>query len=121
MTIQNLVDAVPVLRKIAAQEMSVRTLYKLSRMLNKLEEYLRFYETERQEILRKYCEKQDGKTVPRAGMEDKINERFRELLEFEVDLDGLEPVMIPAEEEIRLSYNDLQAVREFVRIGEQED
>lgn len=118
MIIRELLDRVPVLQKLGKQEMSVKTLYGVSRMLDKLEEYLRFYENERREILRKYCETRDGKTVPRAGMEDKVSDRFRELLEFEVDLDGLEPVVIPADEGIRLSYNDLQLVREFVRIGE---
>lgn len=119
MNIYELLDRVPILQKLGRQEMSVRTLYNLSKMLNKLEEYLQFYEAESSEIRRKYCEKKDGKAVPRAGMENKVNDRFRELLEFEVDLDGLEPVVIPADEGIRLSYNDLQLVREFVRIGEE--
>ncbi len=119
MTMQNLVDASPVLRKIAGQELSLRTLYRVQRLFDKLEYNLRFYDSQRAEIVRECCEEKDGRLVPHPGKEAEMNRRFRELLEFEVDIGNIDPVVIPAVENVRLSYNDLQAVREFVRIGKE--
>lgn len=119
MTMKNLVDAAPVLRKIAGQELSLRTLYRVQKVFGKLEYNLRFYDGQRAEIVRECCEEKDGRLVPRPGKDAEMNRRFGELLSFEVDADGIEPVVIPAEENVRLSYNDLQAVWEFVRIGEE--
>ena len=112
-------DASPVLRRISVQELSLRTLYRVGLLFDKLEYNLKFYDSQRAEILRECCDEAEGRFVPRPGKEAEAERRFRELLEFEVDIGSIEPVVIPADEPLRLSYNDLQAVREFVRIGEE--
>ena len=118
MTMKTLVDASPVLRRISVQELSLRTLYRVGLLFDKLEYNLKFYDSQRAEILRECCDEAEGRFVPRPGKEAEAERRFRELLDFEVDIGDIEPVVIPADEPLRLSYNDLQAVREFVRIGE---
>lgn len=118
MTMKTLVDASPVLQKISAQELSLRTLYRLGMLFDKLEYNLKFYGSQRAEIVRECCTEMEGRFVPRPGKEAEMERRFRELLEFEVDIGEVEPVVIPADEPLRLSYNDLQLVRDFVRIGE---
>lgn len=119
MTVKTLVDASPVLRRISVQELSLRTLYRVGLLFDKLEYNLKFYDSQREEILRECCTEADGRFVPRPGKEAEAERRFRELLEFEVDIGDFRPVVIPADEPLRLSYNDLQKVREFVRIGEE--
>ncbi len=117
MTMKTLVDASPVLRRISVQELSLRTLYRVGLLFDKLEYNLKFYDSQRAEILRECCDEAEGRFVPRPGKEAEAERRFRELLDFEVDIGDIEPVVIPADEPLRLSYNDLQAVREFVQIG----
>lgn len=120
MKMQTLVDASPVLRRISVQELSLRTLYRLGMLFDKLEYNLKFYDSQRAEIMRECCTEKDGRFVPRPGKEEELERRFRELLEFEVDIGEIDPVVIPADEPLRMSYHDLQLVRNFVRIGEEE-
>ena len=120
MKMQNLVDASPVLRRISMQELSLRTLYRLGMLFDKLEYNLKFYDSQRAEIMRDCCTEKDGRFVSRSGKEEELERRFRELLEFETDIGEIDPVVIPADEPLRLSYYDLQLVRNFVRIGEEE-
>lgn len=120
MKMQTLVDASPVLRRISTQELSLRTLYRVGLLFDKLEYNLKFYDSQRAEIMRDCCTEKDSRFVPRSGKEEELERRFRELLEFEVDIGEIDPVVIPADEPLRLSYHDLQLVRNFVRIGEEE-
>lgn len=120
MKMQTLVDASPVLRRISAQELSLRTLYRVGLLFDKLEYNLKFYDSQRAEIMQDCCTEKDGRFVPRPGKEEELERRFRELLEFEVDIGEIDPVVIPADEPLRMSYHDLQLVRNFVRIGEEE-
>ncbi len=120
MTMQTLVDASPVLRRISVQELSLRTLYRVGMLFDKLEYNLKFYDSQRAEIMRECCTETEGRFVPRPGKEAEVERRFRELLEFEVDIGEVETVVIPADEPIRLSYHDLQLIRDFVRIGGKE-
>ena len=120
MDMKTLVDASPVLRRISVQELSLRTLYRVGMLFDKLEYNLKFYDSQRAEIMRDCCTEKDGRFVPRPGKEEELERRFRELLEFEVDIGKIDPVVIPAEEPFPLSYHDLQLVRNFVRIGEEE-
>lgn len=118
MIMRTLVDASPVLRRISMQELSLRTLYRVGLLFDKLEYNLKFYDSQRAEIMRECCTAEDGKFVPRPGREAEVERRICELLEFEVDIGEIEPVVIPADEPIRLSYHDLNLVRDFVQIGE---
>ena len=118
MTMKTLVDASPVLRRISTQELSLRTLYRLGMLFDKLDYNLKFYDEQRAEIMRECCTESEGRFAPRPGKEAELERRFRELLELEADIREIEPVVIPADENIRLSYNDLQFVKEFIRICE---
>ena len=44
MNMKTLVDALPSIRKIAGQELSMKTLYRVKRLLDKLEAHLRIYD-----------------------------------------------------------------------------
>lgn len=116
MTMQQLVNASPVLKKIAGQELSMKTLYGVSKIFSKLDDELKFYDRRRMEILEEYCVRTDDRFVPRADTKDEFNRKFGELMNLEIDIGELSPAKIPASEPLKLSYQELQAVQGFIEI-----
>jgi len=99
MTMQTLVDASPVLRRISVQELSLRTLYRVGMLFDKLEYNLKFYDSQRAEIMRECCTETEGRFVPRPGKEAEVERRFRELLEYyeiEADLEEVPQLYVEA-------------------------
>lgn len=119
MNMRELLECVPTLRKLGAAEVSLKTLYGLKRILDKLEENLNFYEDVRREVIQKYCENRDGQTVAKIGMEKIASDKIAELLDMEIVLDGVEKVKIPIGEGVRLSYSELTAVSAFVELEDE--
>lgn len=117
MKIIQVVDVRPSLQKLAAQDLSLKTLYKVSKLLDKLEEELVFYSTQREKILEKYCEFKDGQYQPKKEDMEKLNTEIKELLEVEIDSD-IKEVTIGVNEDVKLSYNDIVALKGFIRIEE---
>lgn len=111
-----LVDASPVLKKIAGQEMTLKTLYGLEKALSKLDRELKFYDAQRTELMEQYCECREGKYTPKEKCVDEFNRKFGELLNLEIELPDFKKAKIPSGEPIKLSYQELQLVRDFVEI-----
>lgn len=116
MKMKNLVDAVPSIQKIAKQDLRAKTLYRVSRLLNRFESELKSYDSVREKLIEKYCEVIDGKIVPKKESLAEFEKEMFELLETEIDTSGTEIVEIPADEDIRLSYADLCLLEEFIKI-----
>lgn len=115
MKIKNLVDALPSIRKIAEQDLHAKTLYRVSLLLDRFEGELEAYDMTREKLIEKYCDRHEGGTiVPKAGCAEQFEEEMQELLDTE--LEGVCTVMIPAEEDIRMSYADVRALRGFIEI-----
>ncbi len=112
MKLRELIDALPSIRKISEQDLSMDTLYRVSKTMKELEKALDFYEEQRQEIFNEYCDEKDGKIEPKPGFEEIFEEQFSELLDLDVT-DDLKPVEIPVNEKIRLSYSDLRSIEEI--------
>ena len=118
MKIKDLINAYPILVKLMNQEMSLSTLYKLSGKLDNLDKTITFYETNRAKLLDKYFTKTDEGFTANAENTDRCNKEFAELIDIEVDNSDVFPVVIPSTEDIKMSYMDLKAIAEFVKIGE---
>lgn len=116
MNMKTLVDALPSIRKIAGQELSMKTLYRVKRLLDKLEAHLRIYDEQRTKIMERCCVVEDGRYVPKPDMAETLESDMRELLDVEVDMDGIQAIRLPAEEDMRLSYADLCALAGLVEI-----
>lgn len=115
MTIQNLIDALPAFRKLANQDLSAKTLYRVSRMMDRFEGELRAYDETRDKLVEKYCNlRENGEIVPKDGCKEQFEHEMDELLETE--LENVRVVVIPAGEDIRISYADLRVLRGFVEI-----
>ena len=115
MKIRQIVEARPSLQKLAAQDLSIKTLYKISKLLGKLDEELAFYNEHRGKILGKYCDIVDNRYVPREDELANLDVEMGELLDTDIEYEVKE-VAIRIDEDVKLSYSDLVALRGFVRI-----
>ena len=114
MTMQTLVNALPALQKLGKQDLPLKTLYKVSRVLKKLDENLKFYYSQKQDITAKYWTIRDGRAFPKEGCAEECNAKINELLELEVEVDAKLPVKIEPSENITLSYNDLISLENII-------
>ena len=115
MKIIQIVEARPSLQKLATQDLSIKTLYKISKLLGKLDEELAFYDEHRIKILEKYCDIVGNQYVPRQEDTAKLNFEINELLDTDIEYEVKE-VTIGIDEDVKLSYNDVVVLRGFVRI-----
>jgi hypothetical protein len=116
MKMYELLAALPALQKVGGQDLPLKTLYKVSRVLKKLDENLNFFNSRREALIVEYCTIRDGNPVPKDEYRKEYNTKFAELLNLDVELDQVEPVVIPMSENLVLSYNDLVALEAFVQI-----
>ena len=115
MKIKQVVDALPSLKKLAAQDLSIKKLYKISKLLGNLDSEVAFYDEQRNKILSKYCDIVGNRYVPREADADKLNAEIGELLDTDIEYD-VQEVVIDCDEDIKLSYNDIVTLKGFVRI-----
>ena len=115
MKIIQVVNALPSLQKLAGQDISIKKLYKISKLLGNLEDEIAFYNERRSKILSQYCDVVGNQYVPREEDEEKLNAELNELLGIDIECEVNE-VVIGDDEDVKLSYNDLVALKGFVRI-----
>lgn len=115
MKIIQVVDALPSLQKLAEQDLSIKKLYKVSKLLDNIENEIAFYNEQRNKILAKYCDIVGNQYVPREADMDKINAELGELMNTEVEC-NIHEVVIGTDEDVKLSYKDLTMLRDFIRI-----
>ena len=115
MKIIQIVNALPSLQKLAGQDLSIKKLYKVSKLLGNLENEIAFYNEQRSKILSQYCDVVGNQYVPRQGCEDKMNAAMNELLDTDVECD-IKEVVLGTNENIKMSFNDLMALQGFVSI-----
>ena len=113
MKMRELVDALPSIRKISGQDLDVKTLYNVSKIMKKLESDLEFYDSRRQQLLEDYCTEIDGCVEPKPEYREVFEREFMELLNLDVTSGEFEPIEIPADENLRLSYADLRNIEEI--------
>ena len=121
MNMKTLVDALPSIRKIAGQDLHAKTLYRVKRLLDRFDRELKAYDETREKLIEKYCDRKDGKVFPKPDRAAEFEREMRELLNMDVDMNGVQPVEIPAEEDVRISYTDLCLLGEFIKIRFEEE
>ena len=118
MNIGQVIDALPSLQKLVGQDLSIKKLYKVSKLLGNLENEVAFYNEQRAKIISKYCDVVEGRYKPREEDVDKLNAELNELYNTEIEYE-INEVVIGLDENIKMSYNDLVMLQGFVRIGEE--
>ena len=121
MKMKSLVDALPSIRKIAGQDLHAKTLYRVSLLLDRFDKELKAYDETREKLIEKYCDRKDGKVIPKPDCAADFEREMLELLDMEIDMNGMKPVEIPADEDIRISYADLCLLSEFIKIKFEEE
>ncbi len=121
MKMKELVDALPSIRKIANQDLSAKTLYTLSLLLDRFESELKAYDETRCKLIEKYCETIDGKNIPKKETLAEFEKEMQELLDIEINMANINPVEIPACEEFKISYADLCCMNGFIKIKFEEN
>ena len=120
MKIKTIVNALPALQKLATVELPCKMLYKINKIMDSLDGELKFYNTQRDQIFKKY-----GVIVEQNGLrlqekdQEAFQKEFDELLD--VDVEGITPIDIPADDNIRLSYNDVKALEGIINIKLEEE
>lgn len=119
MKIGNIVSAMPALRKVAAADMRPRTLYKVSKLMDSLDHVLMFYNERQANLVKSMGHEID--TGWRVD-DDKIDEYRKKMQEvIDVDVaDEIEPVKIPVDENVKLSYQDLCLLRGLIELEAEE-
>lgn len=100
----NLVDAVPSFQKLIRRDLPLRTSYKLSKMVRRVNEELDFFRVKEAELKAKHEYKVPAK-------------EYEELLNLEIDWN--EPkIEIPLDADINLSCADVEALEPFITFKE---
>ena len=118
MKFRQIIEALPSLQKLAKQDLSIKKLYKISKLLGSLEQEIAFYNSQRNKIFEQHCDIVGNQYVARAGEEEMLNAEMGELLDTEVECD-VQEVVIGIDEDVKMSYNDLVALEGLVRIGDE--
>lgn len=117
MKIKQVVDALPSLQKLAGQELAIKKLYKISKLLGNLDNEIAFYNEQRNKMFSQYCDIVGNQYVPKKEYEDKLSAELTELLDTDIECE-INEVVIDINDDVKLSYNDLVALKGFVRIEE---
>lgn len=104
MTYYNLLSAVQGFQKLVGQDLPLRTGYKLSKMVRRVNEELDFYRQREAELRAAH----DG-NIPQS--------EYEELLNFEIDWNE-DKIDIPLDSSIQLSCSDVDALESFINFTE---
>ena len=115
MKIKNIVNALPSLQKFTTVELPCRILYKINKLMDRLESELKFYNKQRTQIFEKYnIQVEDGNLRLNEDDVEAFEKELNELLDLEVE--DIKPIDLPADDNIRLSYNDIKALEGIINI-----
>ena len=110
MKLKKIVDVLPALQKLSATDLSPRILYRVRKLIGKLEPEIEFYNAEKNKILDKY--RDESRRVRQDDVKN-LEADIIVMLDVDVDIDVKTPV-IPDTENYRLSNNDITLLEGLV-------
>lgn len=116
MKMVNIVNAQPALEKIASVDLPLKLLYSLTKLMEKLEREMRFFNDERDKLIIKYGEQEEDGTFRIPG--DKVAEfqlHASELADIDVEWD-IAPIVLPLIDDLKLSYHELKMLEGFIEL-----
>jgi len=114
-TISEVLNGKQVLEKLVDKEISIKTAYRLSRIIKVLNEELQLFEEQRQKLVQQYGEVQedDSVVVGKEKLQDFQND-LSELLTAEIDL-GCEPMNIDEfGDNVEIKTAELMMIEKFI-------
>ena len=116
MRIGQIVNALPALQKLGNENLTLKTLYWVNKLLSALDKELSFYNAQQRKILNELgTEVQTGKWEIPPEMREQYLARMAELDGIEID-NAFPVVKLPVTEHVSLSYNDLKLLEGFVEL-----
>ena len=120
MKLEEIVNAYPALSKLAGQDLPLPILYRFSKILAALEPEINFFMVQKEKLFEEFGVIEDGcYTILPENMEI-FTGKMQALAEVETEIDpesiGL-PLELPLIDRVSLSYNDLQFLENFVKLG----
>lgn len=121
MKLGQIAAAAPALAKLGEERLSPKALYRLDKLMRKIEGEIEFYNKQRNETVISLGEhvKDSEYRIPTEKRAE-FEEKMRAIDNIEVEGE-VSPVRISTEENIRLSYNDLRLLRGFIEIEDEDD
>lgn len=106
----NIASAFPALQKLASVELPLKLLYSVSRLLDKIEPEMTFYNSERDKLIIKYGEREDDGAfkIKQENMAD-FEREMNDLFMIDVALD-VQQIVLPMLDGVKMSYNEMKAL-----------
>lgn len=121
MKLGTVINALPSLQKLAAEDLTVKTLYKVNKLMQRLDKEIDFFNLERNKIIEELCKKEEGTKylIPENNREE-VDKRLKDLSDIDIDPD-IDPIKISIDENIRLSYNDLRLLEGMIELSDPDE
>ena len=121
MKLGKIINALPALQKLAGEDLTIKTLYRVSKLMQRLEKEIDFFNAERNKTIEELCVKEKGAQykIPEENREA-LDKRLEDLSNVDIEPE-IEPTKISSDENMRLSYNDLKALEGLVLIYDSDD
>lgn len=116
-TISEVLNSKPVLEKLVDKEISIKTAYRLSRIIKELNGELQHFEEQRQKLVHKYGKQQEDAPegniiVPEENM-GPFQEELAELLTAEIDL-NCSPMNIEEFGDVKITTSEILLIDSFL-------
>ena len=116
MRIGQIVNALPALQKLGNENLTLKTLYWVNKLLSALDKELSFYNAQQRKILNELgTEVQPGKWEIPPEIREQYLARMTELANIEIEGD-FKVVKLPMTENVSLSYNDMKMLEGLVEL-----
>lgn len=109
--LENIFFSESALLRMIQQDMSIKTAYKLDKLLNALQKEMEFIETNRIKLVEKY--KDENSTAVAPENVNLFNKEFKDLLEIEIELNA-EPFNMKELESVTLNYQEYKNIQPFI-------
>jgi len=121
MKLGNVVTSLPALQKLAAETLTPKTLYRVSKLLSKLDGEVSFFNDERAKIFKELGkERENDQWEIAAENREEYEKKMNDLLNVDIETD-FKVVQIPVSETMKMSYNDLRMLDGFVELFDPDD
>lgn len=117
--LKTIILAIPALSKIASENLSLKTAYRLKQTVNALQNEADFFSDQRLKIFEKYgTANEDGTFTFSKDNEPKAMNELEELLNLEVEPD-IDIMDVSITENIHLNINDIENLIPFIHFVEE--
>ena len=110
-----IMSAVSAFRKLANADMSLKSAYRLKKLVDIVQSEVDFFVSEQNKIIAKH-QGGEGIAIPEEKMAE-MRAEIDELLDFDVQTE-FTPIKLPLTENISLSASDITVLTPFIEFGE---